>query len=105
MSDRDFVNDALLGVAVEFMSREELSRDPVAGMRGYGSHGQPPGTWSDDSSLTFCLTEMLCGEYDLDNLARLIYGWQTIPSEWLAVLARKEEIEQLGGRLNAKLNK
>ena len=28
-------------------------------MRGYGTHHQPPGTWSDDSSLTFCLAETL----------------------------------------------
>ncbi|NJO03543.1 MAG: ADP-ribosylglycohydrolase family protein [Bacteroidia bacterium] len=28
-------------------------------MRGYGPHKQPPGTWSDNSALTFCLLESL----------------------------------------------
>lgn len=81
---RDFAKDILLGVAVgdaigvpvEFISRAELARDPVEGMRAYGSHRQPPGTWSDDSSLTFCLAEMLCGDYDLLNLAGRFINWK-----------------------------
>jgi ADP-ribosylglycohydrolase len=81
---QDAVKDALLGVAVgdavgvpvEFMSRETLMRAPVIGMRGFGTHQQPPGTWSDDSSMTFCLAEMLCGGYDLDKLARHFVNWK-----------------------------
>src|SRR5262249_45175071 len=45
------VGDAL-GVPVEFKDRAAVQRDPVKDMRGYGSHRQPPGTWSDDSSLS-----------------------------------------------------
>ena len=52
------VGDAL-GVPVEFTSREERRRDPVTDMRGYGTHRQPPGTWSDDSSLLLCTVEAL----------------------------------------------
>lgn len=52
------VGDAL-GVPVEFTSRASLKRYPVETMRGYGTHNQPPGTWSDDSSLAFCLAESL----------------------------------------------
>ncbi len=48
-----------LGVPVEFMSREELERDPVIGMRSQGTHRQPSGTWSDDSSMALCLLESL----------------------------------------------
>jgi ADP-ribosyl-[dinitrogen reductase] hydrolase len=55
------VGDAL-GVPVEFTSRDQRVQDPVIGMRGYGTYNQPPGTWSDDSSLTFCLVEALCQE-------------------------------------------
>lgn len=44
------VGDAL-GVPVEFMSRTELDADPVTGMRACGTHHQPAGTWSDDSSI------------------------------------------------------
>lgn len=84
MGNRNFVKDALLGVAtgdalgvpVEFRSRSSLFLDPVTGMRGYGTHGQPPGTWSDDSSLTFCLAEMLCDQYDLQNLANRFVNWK-----------------------------
>ena len=52
------VGDAL-GVPVEFMSREVLQTVPVLDMRGYGTHHQPPGTWSDDTSMTICLAESL----------------------------------------------
>jgi ADP-ribosylglycohydrolase len=44
------VGDAL-GVPVEFSTRAERDRDPVAGLRGFGMHGQPPGAWSDDGAL------------------------------------------------------
>jgi ADP-ribosyl-[dinitrogen reductase] hydrolase len=69
------VGDAI-GVPVEFESREALERDPVTGVRGYGTHGQPPGTWSDDSSLAFCLAETLCLGYDLHDLARRFINWR-----------------------------
>lgn len=48
-----------LGVPVEFMAREELDHDPVTGMRANGTHHQPAGTWSDDSSMALCLMETL----------------------------------------------
>lgn len=48
------VADAV-GVPAEFKSREELRRHPVADMISGGSHGQPRGTWSDDSSMTLGL--------------------------------------------------
>lgn len=44
------VGDAL-GVPVEFRGRAHLQADPVTGMRGFGTHQQPPGTWSDDTSM------------------------------------------------------
>jgi len=44
------VADAL-GVPVEFSMREERVADPVVDMREYGTHNQPRGTWSDDSSM------------------------------------------------------
>ena len=47
------VGDAL-GVPVEFVSRSALLKHPITEMRGYGTHNQPPGTWSDDTSLTYC---------------------------------------------------
>lgn len=68
------VGDAL-GVPIEFRSRSALQADPVANMRAYGSHRQPAGTWSDDSSLTFCLAEMLTGGFSLEVLARHFVRW------------------------------
>ena len=68
------VGDAL-GVPVEFMSRSTLAKNPVKGMVGYGTHNQPPGTWSDDSSLTFCLAESLCNGYNLSDIASNFVKW------------------------------
>ena len=68
------VGDAL-GVPVEFNSRSWLRTSPVTGMSGYGTHHQPEGTWSDDSSLTFCLAESLCRGYDLHDIARRFVRW------------------------------
>lgn len=58
--NRDLIKDALLGVAVgdaigvpaEFRTREQMEQCSITGMIGFGTHHQPPGTWSDDSSLT-----------------------------------------------------
>lgn len=52
------IGDAL-GVPVEFKSRSFLKANPITDMIGYGTYNQPPGTWSDDSSLTFCLMQSL----------------------------------------------
>ncbi len=52
------IGDAL-GVPVEFRTREELAQKPVFEMTGYGTHKQPPGTWSDDTSMTICLLESM----------------------------------------------
>lgn len=68
------VGDAL-GVPVEFQDRELLARFPVTNMRENGSHAQPRGTWSDDSSLTFCLAESLCIDYDLEDIASKFKKW------------------------------
>ncbi|MFB9328473.1 ADP-ribosylglycohydrolase family protein [Paenibacillus aurantiacus] len=70
------VGDAL-GVPAEFRSRHEMDASPITDMIGYQSHNQPPGTWSDDSSLTFALMESVadCGEVDLYDIADKFTGW------------------------------
>ncbi|MEH2447740.1 MAG: ADP-ribosylglycohydrolase family protein [Nostoc sp.] len=68
------VGDAL-GVPVEFTSRAERVKSPVTTMLGYGTWNQPPGTWSDDSSLSFCLAECLCRRYSLDTIANSFWRW------------------------------
>nr|WP_281235537.1 ADP-ribosylglycohydrolase family protein [Flavobacterium gelatinilyticum] len=68
------IGDAL-GVPVEFESRTYLKQNPVTDMFGFGTHHQPAGTWSDDSSLAFCLAESLCSGYDLNDIARNFVKW------------------------------
>lgn len=74
------VGDAL-GVPVEFMSRHKLQEKPVSDMIGYGAHNQPAGTWSDDSSMTFCTVESLCKGYNLKDIADNFVKWR-YESHW-----------------------
>ncbi|RYZ00568.1 MAG: ADP-ribosylglycohydrolase family protein [Chitinophagaceae bacterium] len=64
-----------LGVPVEFQDREELLADPVTGMRGWGTWNQPPGTWSDDSELAFCLADTIAGGFSAARLADAFQRW------------------------------
>ena len=83
MIQKNITKDILLGVAtgdalgvpVEFLSREILSVTPVSGMLAYGSHDVPKGTFSDDSSLTFCLAEALTKPFQLMNVADNFVSW------------------------------
>jgi ADP-ribosylglycohydrolase len=68
------VGDAL-GVPVEFLARGSFR---VTDMAGYGTHNQPPGTWSDDTSLTLCLAEALSRGFDPNDIARNFVRWHDI---------------------------
>lgn len=70
------VGDAL-GVPVEFKARGTFL---VTGMQGYGTHNQPPGTWSDDTSLTLALADNLFpdGVQDTPDLESIAWGF----TEW-----------------------
>ena len=68
------VGDAL-GVPVEFKTRSYLLKNPVKTMIGYGTHNQPPGTWSDDSSLTFCLADAMCSAFNLEAISHNFCRW------------------------------
>ena len=70
------VGDAV-GVPFEFSSREQMKNKPATDIVGYGTHNQPPGTWSDDSSLTFCLADSLSQNgYSLGFIAFNFYMWK-----------------------------
>lgn len=80
----DSIRAALLGVAIgdalgvpfEFATREMMREHPCTGMIGHGTHDQPAGTWSDDSSMSYCLAEALSEEhFDLDHLGQLFVQW------------------------------
>ncbi|WP_143307563.1 ADP-ribosylglycohydrolase family protein [Chitinophaga vietnamensis] len=68
------IGDAI-GVPAEFKTRAFLRENPVDSMTGYGSWHQPPGTFSDDASLTFCTAESLLQGYDINNMAALFVKW------------------------------
>ena len=71
------IGDAL-GVPVEFESRAAIAIDPVITMREYGTHHQPAGTWSDDTSLTLALLDSIIKNQGLDY-----YDIMDKFSEWL----------------------
>lgn len=91
-----------LGVPVEFSSRGERQRDPVTDFRGYGTWHQPSGTWSDDSSLLFCLAESLAQQglmgFDLAAIARNLARWST-EAHWAA----RGEVFDIGGTTQVAL--
>lgn len=69
------IGDAL-GVPVEFKDRPTVQADPVTGMHGFGSHKQPPGTWSDDGALTLCTVDSLLNrEFDLTDMGERFVRW------------------------------
>lgn len=69
------VGDAL-GVPVEFEPRAKLKANPVTDMLEFGTHKQPKGTWSDDTSLMLCLAESIVEGLDLNKLAQKFIAWK-----------------------------
>ncbi|MBQ3222818.1 MAG: ADP-ribosylglycohydrolase family protein [Clostridia bacterium] len=65
-----------MGVPVEFMDREELRKDPVLDYRGYGSHGVPAGTWSDDTSMALATLDSLADGVNYEDMMRRFYNWK-----------------------------
>lgn len=67
------VGDAL-GVPFEFKQRDTFKCE---GMTGWGTYNQPPGTWSDDSSLTLATLESIggVGGIDLDDIMQNFFNW------------------------------
>ena len=66
-----------LGVPVQFMTREEISENPVETMTGYGTYLMPPGTWSDDSSMALATMTSLLekGGVDYDDMMERFMLW------------------------------
>ena len=58
-----------IGVPIDGESRENLRIRPVTDMMGYGRYFQPPGTWSDDSSLALCTAASVSRGLDLEDMA------------------------------------
>lgn len=95
------IGDAL-GVPVEFGNRKYLKENPVTDMLAYGTHNQPAGTWSDDSSLTFCLTETLAEKWNTKDEFSGYCGIITkfdLPTDYL----QKYEVHNVGGFIHNEL--
>ncbi len=67
------VGDAL-GVPYEFMARGSFA---CRGMTGHGTHDQPAGTWSDDTSmaLAICDSYRELGHIDTDDIREKFLAW------------------------------
>jgi len=70
------IGDAI-GVPIEFVNREELLKQPVIDMIGFGSHNVPKGCFSDDTSLTLATMDSIieCKEIDTYNIANRFIKW------------------------------
>ena len=83
MTNRNIYKDILFGVAigdalgvpVEFESRQAIRENPIIDMVGFGTYNLPPSTFSDDSSLTFCLAEALTKDFDLNTIGQNFVKW------------------------------
>ena len=66
-----------MGVPVEFTSREEREKDPVTDFREYGTHNQPKGTWSDDTSMMLATMSSIerCNGINYDNIMQSFSEW------------------------------
>lgn len=67
------VGDAL-GVPFEFRGRDTFE---CTGMVGFGTHGQPAGTWSDDTSMTLAICDSYreLGRIDTDDIRTRFLAW------------------------------
>ena len=68
------VGDAL-GVPFEFKSREEMSLQPATTMTGRGTHNQPIGTWSDDTSMIIASLDALATKLDYEKIMCNFLSW------------------------------
>ena len=88
------VGDAL-GVPAEFKSRDSYH---ITGMTGYGTHNQPPGTWSDDSSLALCTLHSLIGGYEPEDIMNNFVRWLNE-----AYMTAHDEVFDIGGATNSSI--
>ncbi len=67
------IGDAL-GVPFEFKKRDTFKANDMV---GYGTYDQPPGTWSDDSSMTLATLESLIrrGKIDVYDIMENFRSW------------------------------
>lgn len=72
-----FATGDALGVPAEFKTRKELKENPVKDMLEYGTHNQPIGTWSDDTSMTLATIDSIIktGKINANDMADRFLKW------------------------------
>ncbi len=86
MTKYEQIRDAILGLAIgdavgvpyEFTQPHHMKEHPAADMVGGGSHAQPAGTWSDDTTLTLTLMKGLAESKerpDYDKIMEYSLAW------------------------------
>lgn len=70
------IGDAM-GVPVEFRNRQELFKNPVTDMVGYGTYSVPAGTWSDDTSMEIATIDSFIekGNFECENIMKKFSNW------------------------------
>ncbi|MBR5479106.1 MAG: ADP-ribosylglycohydrolase family protein [Clostridia bacterium] len=96
-----FVVADALGVPAEFQSREKLKIEPITDMVGGGAHGQVPGTWSDDSSMTLGMIDSLAENgIDYNDQMMRFADWL-----WEAKYTAHDEVFDVGGATKSAIFK
>lgn len=94
------IGDAI-GVPVEFQYREQLSRSPVTGMQAHGTHNQPAGTWSDDTSMMLATASALSDmQFDPGRIATAFLDWRDH-----GAFSPDEKVFDIGLTTNTALNR
>jgi len=68
------VGDAL-GVPISSTDRKILKKNPVTEMLGYCAFYIPPGSWSDDTSMTLATLDSLRNGYNLHDIMKRFVRW------------------------------
>ena len=84
------IGDAM-GVPIEFTSRESHALNPLKEMVGYGSHLVPPGTWSDDTSMTIATMDSIQEKHTIGLVRASISQY---PKEEMFAMVRATVMDQ-----------
>jgi ADP-ribosylglycohydrolase len=107
-----FIIGDALGVPYEFSSRESMKLNPIMAMVGHRTHNQPPGTWSDDTSMMLCVLEYFLESIGADrnhDINNLNYALNIISSKFINWYQRGEytsggNVFDIGGATRWALN-
>lgn len=73
-----FVVGDAYGVPYEFLKRNDERLKKIEDMKAYGTHNQPSGTWSDDSSMTLSTMQSIVdndGKINYDDIMNKYVDW------------------------------